>query len=70
MLYAQKGLFEKAIVDFNRSIKLDENQYKPLQARALANFELGKKEAACDDMFTVFDMGIKEVKEWLIQNCK
>jgi len=70
MLYARKRQFKNAIKDFNSSIKIDKNQYKPLQARALAKFELGDKKEACDDMFAVFDRGIGEVKEWLIKNCK
>lgn len=69
LIYAGRKLLKKALSDFNEAAKLAPTQAAPIQARALAKFELGDKTGACDDMYTVFDMGFTDVRDWIRRNC-
>ena len=68
-MYQRLGKHNKAIKDFNMTIKLDPKFIGPYLLRAKSFIEINNVEAACKDWNKSFELGYLEVEKNINSYC-
>jgi tetratricopeptide (TPR) repeat protein len=63
--YLELGMYQKAVADFSAALNLEPNRRGSLFFRGKANWKLGRKKAAADDMKKAAELGQGQAKRWL-----
>jgi tetratricopeptide (TPR) repeat protein len=70
ILFAENKDYKAAIKDFDRVIKLMPDKAEVYASRGIVKKELGDKSGACADWKKAFDLGYRQVRELIYENCK
>jgi tetratricopeptide (TPR) repeat protein len=62
--------YPQAVQDFSRVLEIDKKNTDALYNRACLMFEMGQKDAACEDWRASMSLGKTESVKWVSQFCK
>lgn len=69
-LFAKNKDYKAAIKDFDRVVKLMPDKAEVYVSRGIVKKELGDKSGACTDWGKAYELGYKQVRELIYENCK